>query len=81
MTIIEIHVHFCTYLTGACVLCNSDLANESVDNSTCSQWSKVLKSFFFFFSDDQVSCIGYHKDMTLVAFGSINGCVHVFSLC
>lgn len=33
------------------------------------------------FQDDQVSCIGYHKDMTLVAFGSINGCVHVFSLC
>ncbi|XP_067043407.1 partner and localizer of BRCA2-like isoform X2 [Acropora muricata] len=32
------------------------------------------------FEDDQVSCVGYHQDMSLVAFGSDNGCVHLFSL-
>ncbi|KAK2564267.1 hypothetical protein P5673_012522 [Acropora cervicornis] len=32
------------------------------------------------FEDDQVSCVGYHQDMFLVAFGSDNGCVHLFSL-
>ena len=31
-------------------------------------------------ADDPVSSIGFHQNRPLIAFGSANGCIHLFSL-